>query len=74
MMTSEMKQRIASFLEDYNTLLDEFNDMLGGIDDAKTNRKCTKMSNVRLENIYEYSEYIPGKEMVEEYNSIMAIL
>ncbi len=68
MMTNEMKQRIDSFLEDYNTLLDEFNDMLGGIDDAKTNRKCSKMSNVRLENIYEY------EEMMDEYNSIMAIL
>lgn len=68
MMTSEMKQRVASFLEDYNTLLDEFNDMLGGIDDAKLNKKCTKMSDVRLENIYEYNE------MVEEYNSIIAIL
>ena len=68
MMTSEMKQRVASFLEDYNTLLDEFNDMLGGIDDAKTNRKCSKMSSVRLENIYD------DEDMMDEYNSIMAIL
>lgn len=68
MMTNEMKQRVASFLEDYNTLLDEFNDMLGGIDDAKTNRKCSKMSSVRLENIYD------DEDMMDEYNSIMAIL
>ena len=36
------------FLQDYNSLLDEINDEIAGIDDMTKNKKATKLSDVNI--------------------------
>ena len=45
------------FLQDYNSLLDEINDEIAGIDDMTKNKKATKLSDVNLLDL-EQDEYL----------------
>lgn len=48
---SKLNERISNFLEDYNALLEGFNDEMGGIEDISTYKKCTKFKNVNVIDI-----------------------
>ena len=60
-----MKIRIENFLEDYNALLEEFNDAIGGIDDMTGYRKCTSFEKVDVRNIED------DEDLLNEYNEII---
>ena len=65
---SDLKVRITEFLDDYNSLLDELNDELCGIDDMGLNNKAKTLEDVELENLecdkYLYEEYHEIKELL----------
>ena len=48
---SNLENRIKSFLEGYNSLLEELNDELSGIEDMTLNRKVKNMSSVKVGNV-----------------------
>ena len=65
---SDLKVRITEFLDDYNSLLDELNDELCGIDDMGLNNKAKTLEDVELDNLecdeYLYEEYYEIKELL----------
>jgi len=65
---SDLKVRITAFLEDYNSLLEELNDELSGIDDMGLNKKAKTLKDVEIENL-ECDEYLN-----EEYHEIKELV
>ena len=65
---SDLKVRITAFLEDYNSLLQELNDELSGIDDMGLNKKAKTLKDVEIENL-ECDEYLN-----EEYHEIKELV
>ena len=56
------------FLQDYNSLLDEINDEIAGIDDMTKNKKATKLSYVNILDLQQsqflYNWYIEIKNNI----------
>jgi len=56
------------FLQDYNSLLDEINDEIAGIDDMTKNKKATKLSDVNILDLQQsqflYNWYIEIKNNI----------
>jgi len=48
---------VIRFLQDYNSLLDEINDEIEGIDDMPKNKKATKLSDVNILDLQQ-SEFL----------------
>ena len=48
---------VIRFLQDYNSLLDEINDEIEGIDDMSKNKKATKLSDVNILDLQQ-SEFL----------------
>lgn len=65
---SDLKVRITAFLEDYNSLLEELNDELSGIDDMGLNKKAKTLKDVEIKNL-ECDEYLN-----EEYHEIKELV
>ena len=47
----DLKVRIAAFLEDYNSLLEELNDELSGIEDMELNKEAKTLKDVEIGNL-----------------------
>ena len=48
---TDLKVRIAAFLEDYNSLLEELNDELSGIEDMELNKEAKTLKDVEIGNL-----------------------
>jgi len=48
---------VIRFLQDYNSLLEEINDEIEGIDDMSKNKKATKLSDVNILDLQQ-SEFL----------------
>ena len=63
-----MNLEIKRFLQDYNSLLDEINDEIAGIDDMTKNKKATKLSDVNILDLQQsqflYNWYIEIKNNI----------
>jgi len=59
-----MTKQIEEFLKEYNTLLEEYNEEIKGIEDMQPYKKCKSIKEVDIRNI-ENDEIL-----LEEYNNI----
>ena len=68
MQSELLKPRIKEFLSDYNSLLEQINDDLSGIDDMDLNDKITDLDQVKIEDL-ECDEFL-----YEEYHLIINLI
>lgn len=69
-MNTQLENRIADFIEDYNALLEGLDDELGGIDDIGSTTKIKSLKQVQVDDLecdeMLFNEYHEIKELLQK--------